>query len=489
MKKQYDIAIIGAGVVGGMVARELTRLGQSVVLLERTDDVATGASRANSGIVHAGFDAKEGSLKAKLNVTGAEMMPALCAEMGVAYSPCGSLVVGFGEEDDQTIKELYARGVRNGVKGMEVISGDKAREMEPNLTSEVTSALWAPSAGVVCPYELTIASVGVAMQNGAELKVNFEVSSLSHKADGWHIYAGEQEVVAHVAINCAGAYSDAIAKMAGDDSFSITPRRGEYVLLDRECDGKVVRHTVFMAPGKMGKGVLVSPTAHGNVIVGPTAENIEDKDDLSTTARGLATLRQLAGKSVEHIPYQKGITTFCGLRSVGSTGDFIINSPVPNFINCAAIESPGLSASPAIATYVAELLGEMGIRLAPKANFNPTYVPASLFHHLPIEEKNKIIEKDARYGRVICRCETVTEGEIVEAIHKLPRPHDLDGIKRRTRCGMGRCQGGFCTPYVTEILARELGVDELSLTKSGGASRLLFEEIKSFGHAEGGKAE
>ena len=486
--KQYDIAIIGAGVVGGMVARELTRLGQSVVLLERTNDVATGASRANSGIVHAGFDAKVGSLKAKLNVAGAEMMPSLCAEMGVPYSPCGSLVVGFGEEDDQAVQELYARGMENGVKGMEVLSGDDARKMEPNLTSEVTSALWAPSAGVVCPYELTIAAVGVAMQNGASLKVNFEVSSLSYEADGWHIFAGNEEVLAKIVINCAGAYSDKVAKMAGDDSFSITPRRGEYVLLDRECDGKVVGRTIFMAPGKMGKGVLVSPTAHGNVIIGPTAENIEDKDDVSTTAKGLATLRKLAGKSVDHIPYQKGITTFCGLRAVGNTGDFIINSPVPYFVNCAAIESPGLSASPALALYVAEMLEKMGVALAPKADFDPTYVPATRFHHLSIEEKNAIIAKDARYGRVICRCETVTEGEIVEAIHKMPPPHDLDGIKRRTRCGMGRCQGGFCTPYVTEIMAREFGVSELALSKSGGASPLLFEEIKTDDH-KGGKAE
>ena len=473
----YDVAIIGVGVVGAMVARELTRLGQKVVLLEKASDVAVGASRANSGIVHAGFDAKEGSLKAKFNVAGAKMMESVCRELGVSYNRCGSIVAGFNQEDYETLQELLARGVKNGVEGLELVDGDRARELEPGLSPDVTCALWAPTGAVVCPYELTIAATGVAMNNGAELKTDFEVTSITKSEDGFVISNGEEAVNARFVVNCAGTHADKVAKMVGDDSFTITPRRGEYILLDRDATN-VVRTTVFMTPGKLGKGILVSITAHGNVILGPTAENVEDRDDVSTTKEGLGQVRALATKSVKNIPFGKGITVFCGLRAVGSTGDFIINCPTPGFVNCAGIESPGLSSSPAIAEYVAELLQGQGATLSPKADFDGHYLPAVHFRHLSDEEKNEYIQKDSRYGRVICRCETVTEGEIVATIHQNPQPRDLDALKRRTRCGMGRCQGGFCTPYVTEILARELGVDELSLTRSGGASQLLVGKTK-----------
>ena len=473
----FDVAIIGGGVVGAMVARELTRQGQKVVLLEKSNDVAVGASRANSGIVHAGFDAKEGTFKARFNVEGSKMMEAVCKELGVSYNPCGSIVAGFDEEDRATLQELYTRGVKNGVERMELLDGDKAREIEPGLSDSVTCALWVPTGAVVCPYELTIAAMGVAMNNGAELCTNFEVKTIEKTSRGFLVSDGEQSVSARFVVNCAGTHADQVAKMVGDDSFTITPRRGEYILLDRDCKG-VVKTTVFMTPGKMGKGILVSVTAHGNVILGPTAENVVDRDDVSTTAEGLGAVRTLAQKSVRNIPFGKGITVFSGLRAVGSTGDFILNCPTPGFINCAGIESPGLSASPAIAKYVAELLEKEGAKLSPKADFDGKYLPAVHFRHLSDEEKNAYIARDSRYGRVICRCETVTEGEIVATIHQNPKPRDLDSLKRRTRCGMGRCQGGFCTPYVTEIMARELGVDELSLTRSGGASHLLTGKTK-----------
>ena len=478
----YDVAIIGAGVVGAMVARELTRQGQSVILLEKASDVATGASRANSGIVHAGFDAKENSLKAKFNVAGANMMASLCREMGVAYVQNGSLVVGFDQEDQQTLEGLLKRGVENGVTGLALLSGDEVRALEPSLSEDVTCALLAPTGGIVCPYELTIAAVGVAMYNGAELKTNFAVSSITEEGGVWHLSNGEETVCATYVVNCAGTHSDDIARMIGDDRITITPRRGEYILLDRACEGLVSR-TIFMAPGKMGKGVLVSPTCHGNIIVGPTAVNMEEKDNTSTTAEGLAEVRRLAQKSVKDIPFGRGITIFCGIRAVGNTGDFIIECPRPRFVHCAGIESPGLSASPSIALYVAQLLQKEGAVLSIRADFDPHYTPAVHFRHLSDEEKNDIIARDPRYGRVICRCETVTEGEIVQTLHQLPIPRDLDALKRRTRCGMGRCQGGFCTPYVTEIMARELGVDELSLTKSGGDSPLLLAATKT---AKGG---
>lgn len=476
----FDVAIIGAGVVGAMVSRELTRLGQKVVLLEKANDVAVGASRANSGIVHAGFDAKEGTLKARFNVEGSKMMQEVCREMGVSYDPCGSIVAGFDEDDHATLQELYARGIKNGVEGMALLDGDKAREIEPGLADGVTHALWVPSGAVVCPYELTIAAAGVAINNGAVLKTNFPVKSIDQNKDGFVIHSETESVSARFVVNCAGTHADEVAKMVGDDSFTVTPRRGEYILLDRDCKG-VVRTTVFMTPGKMGKGILVSVTAHGNVILGPTAVNVEDKDDVSTTAEGLSQVRSLAQKSVKNIPFGKGITVFTGLRAVGSTGDFIINCPVPHFINCAGIESPGLSASPAIAKYVAELLEKEGATLREKEDFDGKYLPAVHFRHLSDEEKNAYIARDSRYGRVICRCETVTEGEIVATLHQNPIPRDLDSLKRRTRCGMGRCQGGFCTPYVTEIMARELGVDELSLTRSGGDSYLLSGKTKETG--------
>ncbi|MBO5789841.1 MAG: NAD(P)/FAD-dependent oxidoreductase, partial [Clostridia bacterium] len=444
---------------------------------EKEHDVATGASRANSGIVHAGFDCKEGSLKAKLNVKGSLMMEELCAEMGVSYDRCGSVVVGFGEEDDQTVKELYQRGLANGVGGLSIKTGDEARALEPSLSGEVTSALFADTGAIVCPYELTIAAMGVAIYNGAVLQTGAAVKALTKKDGVWHIESEAGHFESTYLVNCAGVYSDEVAKMAGETRFSVHARRGEYFLLDK-ASGLSLKRTVFMAPSKMGKGVLVSPTAHGNIIVGPTAEDIEKKDSVQTTASGLAQVRSLSQKSVPATPLRKAITSFCGLRAVGNTGDFIIEQK-EGVVHCIGIESPGLSASPAIAKYVASLLEKAGALLKEKADFNGAYRPAVAFRSLTDEQKNEIIRKDSRYGRIVCRCETVTEGEIVETLHKEPKPKTLDALKRRTRCGMGRCQGGFCTPVVTEIMAKELGISELEVTKSGGTSRLLAERTKA----------
>ncbi len=472
----FDVAIIGAGVVGGMVARELTKYSLNVCILEKCSDVAMGATRANSAIVHAGFDAKEGSLKARLNVRGSEMMEDVARELGVKYKRNGSLVVGFNDEDRKTLEGLYERGVRNGVRELKLLEREEILAIEKNIGQTVTVALHAPTGAIICPYELCMAAVGNAMDNGAELMLNFAVDKIEKSDTGYRVCAGERVVEAKYVINCAGAYSDEIAALAGDESFTVHARRGEYMLLDKEC-GELVSHTIFRCPSKMGKGILVSPTVDGNLLLGPTAEDIDDKTDTSTTPVGLASIRARAGEQVSGINFGKVITSFTGLRSVGSTGDFIIGER-DGFINCAGIESPGLSSAPAIAEYVAELLRDAGAELVKNEKFNGTRKPMHYFRELDDEGKNEVIANDKTFAHIICRCEMVSEGEILEAIRTNPKPYDLDGVKRRTRASMGRCQGGFCTPYIVDLLAKELGVDYTEVTKFGGESYINVSKTK-----------
>ncbi len=471
-----DVVIIGAGVVGAMTARALSRYDLNVCVVEKENDVAMGATKANSAIVHAGFDAEEGSLKAKLNVKGAEMMEKIAKDLSVKYKNNGSLVVGFDEDDMEMVKKLYERGVKNGVKELKILTGDEAREIEPNLTKEVTCALYAPTAGIVCPYDLTIASMGNAMDNGVELKRNFEVTSIKKEKDFFIVCSNDEEIQTKYIVNCAGLYSDEIAKMVGDNSVVVTPRRGEYILLDKEC-GNLVGCTVFSCPTKAGKGILVTPTVDGNLLLGPTSENITDKEDKSTTAKGFDGIIADARKKVNGLALNKSITSFCGLRAAGNTGDFIITTPVKGFVNLAGIESPGLSSAPAIAEEVVTLLAEQGIILKEKENYNPIREIVE-FSSLTIEEKNEIIKKDKSFGKIVCRCERITEGEILQAIRTNPKPLDLDGIKRRTRAQMGRCQGGFCSPYIMELLSRETGVPKTEITKSGKNSKMLIGKTK-----------
>ena len=473
-----DAIVIGAGVVGGFVARELSKYELSVALVERRADVAMGATRANSAIVHAGFDAKEGSLKALLNVRGSEMMEEVARELGVKYNRCGSLVVGFNDEDKKTLNELLLRGKRNGVRELSILEGEELFKLEPNVGEGVTAALYAKTGAIICPYELCMAAVGSAMDNGAELFLNFEVTSIEKVACGYEVTAADgRKITARLVINCAGLYSDKIAALVGDTSFKITPRRGEYMLLDKAC-GSLVSKTIFRCPSKMGKGILVTPTVDGNLLLGPTAEDILDKEDTDTTEKGLSKVRELASEQVRGIAFGKVITSFTGLRSTGSTGDFIINSPKEGFINVAGIESPGLTSAPAIGEYVVELVKSLGYTLKKKENFNGKRRSSHWYKELSEEEKNELIKKEPAYGRIVCRCELITEGEIVDAIRRNPKPHDLDGVKRRTRSMMGRCQGGFCSPYIVEILARELGCDVLQVTKSGGGSYINESRTK-----------
>jgi glycerol-3-phosphate dehydrogenase len=472
----YDVVIIGSGIIGAMIARELSKYELNICILEKENDVACGSTKANSAIVHAGFDAKEGTLKAKLNVLGSQLMEQICKDLGVKYINNGSLVLGFNDDDFTTIKTLYERGINNGVEGLQILDYETLHKLEPNVSKNALYALYAPTGAITCPYELTIACVGNAMDNGTILKCNFDVKTIS-KVEDYYVINSESECVkTKFVINAAGIYSDTVAKMIGDNSFTISPRRGEYILLDKDC-GNTVGCTIFKTPSKMGKGILVSPTVDGNLLLGPTSVDIVDKDNKNTTDEGFAQILKLSNEYVENINTRAVITSFCGLRSVGSTGDFIINSPNDGFINVAGIESPGLSASPAIALYVKDLL-QSQLNLIPKDHYISTRKSMTYFKDASIEEKNAIIKNDPTFGRIICRCETVTEGEILEALRTNPKPTDLDGIKRRTRAQMGRCQGGFCIPYIVKLISQENGLSMEQVTKNGYKSELIVSKTK-----------
>ena len=472
----YDIIIIGGGVVGALCAEALSKYEADILLLEAAADLCAGATGANSGIVHAGFDAKPGTLKAKFNVRGAELMPALCRRLGVGYKNNGSLVIGFPGDGDH-IKELYDRGIENGVKELRILGKDELHAIEPNVSDEAAAALYAPTAGIVCPYSLAIAAAGVAMDNGAGLEYGCRVNEIE-KTDGGYTVKCEngRTFECKYIINCAGLHSDDIAALAGDTSFSVTPRRGEYILLDR-TQGKTVSHTVFVCPSAMGKGILVSPTFDGNLILGPTSENVTDKEDRQTTYEGLQKVLAGAKRSVPCVR-AAAITSFTGLRAVGSTGDFIIKKSAENFLTFAGIESPGLSSAPALAEYAEQTLCEDGVISKIKQKYKTERRKAKFMSELSFDEKNEYIKKDPAYGKIVCRCEEVTEGEIRDAILNNPPAGTVDAVKRRVRAGMGRCQGGFCSPTVIAMIADMLGVKYEDVTKCGQGSYITIGRTK-----------
>lgn len=475
----YDVAIIGAGVIGALTARELSKYNLKTVLLEATNDVAMGASKANSGIVHAGFDAKPGTLKAELNVKGCLMMEELCKKLSVPYKKNGSLVVAFSEEEMHTLKDLYDRGVANGVPELRIIDKDELKAVEPNLSENVFGALDAESAGIVCPYELTIAATENAVVNGVEFKRNFRVSAISFCEGIFTVKAASDEIKTKYIVNAAGAYSDDIARMIGDESVNLIMRRGEYFILDKSV-GDTVSHTIFQCPTKMGKGILVSPTVDGNLLIGPTAEDIEDKEDKSTTLNGFANIKQYAVKSCPSVSTRNAITSFTGLRAHPVNDDFILGASKinPQFIHASGIESPGLTSAPAIAEYLVDIIIKSMVNVEKNSDFDGCREDVFRFRHATDEERIAAIEKNPAYGRIVCRCETITEGEIIDAIKAPAGARDVDGVKRRTRAGMGRCQGGFCGSKVVEILARELGTEINDITKFGNGSNILFDKTK-----------
>ena len=481
----YDVIIIGAGVTGCAVARYLSRYQGSALVLERAEDVCCGTSKANSAIIHAGFDAAHGSLMAKMNVQGNRMVPGLAKELDFPFRMNGSLVVCMSEEDMPRLLALYENGVKNGVEGLEIVDAQRLHELEPNVSKNAVAALWAPTGGIVCPFNMTIALAENANANGVDFRFNTKVTGFTRGEEGWTVHTEQGDFRTRYVVNAAGVYADVLHNMVSPRKLHITPRRGDYCLLDRQVGG-FVSHTVFQLPGKLGKGVLVSPTVHGNIIVGPTAIDIEDRDGTNTTAAGLEELISKAGISVDNLPIRQTITSFAGLRAHEDHHEFVIGEAedAPGFVDCAGIESPGLTSAPAIGLTVAELLREkLGLR--EKEDFIATRKGLLDPKSLTWDAYQALIRENPAYGQIICRCEQVTEGEIIDAIRRPLGARSLDGVKRRTRAGMGRCQAGFCSPRVMEILARELGVSQAEITKCGGASRLIvgvnkdsFEEVR-----------
>ncbi|MCR5775906.1 MAG: NAD(P)/FAD-dependent oxidoreductase [Lachnospiraceae bacterium] len=477
----YDVVIIGAGVTGAAVARELSRYKDlNVCVLEKEEDVCSGTSKANSAIVHAGFDAAEGSLMAKLNVEGNEMMDELCKDLDIPFKRNGSLVVCIHKEELPGLKDLYDRGVKNGVKDLKILSKEEVKVMEPNLSDNALGALYAPTGGIICPFILNIAMAENANVNGVDFRFNTEVENLRKDENGiWHIRTNNGEYLTKYIVNAAGVYADKFHNMVSEKKIHITARRGDYCLLDHEM-GEYVSHTIFPQPTKLGKGVLVSPTVHGNLIVGPTAVDIEDKEATATTADGINDLMEKSGMNVDNLNVRrKVITSFAGLRAHEDGHEFIINwvDDAPGFFDCAGIESPGLSSSPAIGRMVAKMFKEK-LSLSEKSDWISKRKGIVITKELSIEERNELIKKNPAYGTIVCRCESITEGEILDAIHRPLGARSLDGVKRRVRAGMGRCQAGFCSPKTMEILNRELGIPMEKITKSGGKSNIVLERTK-----------
>ncbi|MBP0972844.1 MAG: NAD(P)/FAD-dependent oxidoreductase [Oscillospiraceae bacterium] len=470
---QYDVIIIGAGVIGCATARYLSRYDLRILVLEKEEDVCSGTSKANSGIVHAGFDAMPGTWKAKMNVKGCGMIRELAKTLHFPYRNNGSLLLCMDEEKLPELQNLYDRGVQNGVEEMRILSAEELHEMEPAISEKAVGALWAPTAGIVCPFGLTVAFAENAAENGAEFRFLTAVEKIEKQDSGFVVTTDKGTLQARFVVNASGLHSDEFHNMVSAKAIHITPRRGEYVLMDREV-GNLVNATIFPLPDRLGKGVLVSPTAHGNLLVGPNAQDLDDKTDTETTQAGMDDIKTRALKGVPNIPYNKTITSFAGLRAHGDQGDFVLGEPedCEGFFDAACVESPGLTSAPAIGEYLSDLIAEK-CGAAKKADFKAERKGFTEVAKLSREERSKLIAERPEYGVIVCRCENISEGEIIDAIRRTPGAQSLDGIKRRVRQGMGRCQAGFCTPKAMEILARELGIPMTEITKNRPGSEML----------------
>lgn len=474
--ERYDAIVVGAGVVGSAVARELSRRRGNFLVVEKALDVCEGTSKANSAIIHAGFDAEPGTMKAKMNVKGNQMMDQLSEELDIPFKRVGAFVVCFSEEELPKLQELYDRGVKNGVSGMKLLTGDQARALEPNLSEEVAGALLAETSGIVCPFELTLGMAESAAKNGVKFSFDTQVTGLERNGDGWTLHTSQGDLETRVVVNAAGVHSDELHNLVCEEKLHITPRRGEYCLLDRTAGGHV-SHTVFQLPGKYGKGVLVSPTVHGNLLLGPTAKDIEEKEDTATTGAGLAEVLEKSALGVKNIPTRQVITSFSGLRAHEDGDDFVLGESAEGFFDAAGIESPGLTSAPAIGEYLAGLIAQK-LGLPENPEFDPIRKGVPKLKEMDPEKRAEMIRKNPAYGQIICRCEEVSQGEILDAIHGILGAKTLDGVKRRTRAGMGRCQAGFCSPRVMDLLSKELSLDLTQVRKSGKQSQIVLEKTR-----------
>ena len=480
----FDVVIIGAGVTGSAIAREISRYKLKACVIEKEEDVCNETSKANSAIIHAGFDAVPGTEKAKLNVIGNSMMNQIAEELDIPFKRNGSLVVCTKEQDPEGLQILMERGKKNGVPDLQILNREELLKKEPNIANDVTCALWAPTGGIVCPFHMTMGYAENANENGVQFFLNTKVEKLEKTESGFtiqvhHVDNGSDEMIeTRIVVNAAGVYADEINNQLSDRKLHITARKGEYMLLDKTV-GDYVKSTIFQLPSKMGKGVLVTPTVHGNLLVGPTAVNVEDKEAVNTTMDGLNQIAKVSSRSVKNVPFRQVITSFAGLRAHEDGDDFIIGeaSDVQGLINAAGIESPGLSSAPAIGVAVAELVRDI-LNAEEKLDFNPIRHGILDPDTLSLEERNQLIKENPAYGNIICRCEMITEGEILDAIHRPLGARSLDGVKRRTRAGMGRCQSGFCSPKVMEILKKEVPMSVDKIGKNGVGSEFIVGENK-----------
>lgn len=472
----FDVAIIGGGICGCSLLYELSKYQISVVLLEKENDVSIGTTKANSAIVHAGYDPAPGSRMARHNVEGNRMIHQLCEKLDVPFQPIGSLVLAFSEKERRTLEDLYDRGVKNGVPGLRVLEAEELHQMEPNVSDKAVAALYAPTAGIISPWELAIALAETAVKNGAQVRLRSEVTAIKKEGAGFSIHSGGGTVSARFVINAAGVASDQVHNMAASPFFHIRPSKGEYYLMDKS-QGGLVNHVIFQCPNEDGKGVLVTPTVHGNLLVGPNARDSAG-GDLANTVAGLEFVKETALRSVPNINFRETIRIFAGLRAVSEIDDFLIGeSNVKGFFDIAGIKSPGLTSAPSIAREMAELLRGAGLELKEKMEFCDTR-RVTRFRKLSHEERAEAIRKNPDYGQIVCRCETITEGEIVAALHGPVPPCSIDGVKRRCGSGMGRCQGGFCGPRVQEIISRELGIPMEQVPQDRDGMEIVFGRTK-----------
>lgn len=473
-----DVVIIGAGVTGTSVAYNLSKFKGDFLVVEKHSDVCEETSKANSAICHGGYDAEPGSMKAKMNVEGNHMMREIADELSFPYKQIGTLVLCHDEKDFPKLQKLYDQGIENGVSGMEIIYNEQILKMEPHVEKDVYAALYSKEAGIVDPFLMNVAYAEGSNLNGVEYKLNTEIVEIKEADDHYILKTKDgEEIQTKAVVNAAGLYSDAIHDMVmADNKFEIRARRGEYLLLDKATAG-YVNHVLFNLPTEKGKGILVTPTIDENTLIGPTSDFVDDKADLVTTRKAIEEVIDKVNDTVDDVPVRQVITSFSGNRAHESSGDFILQETKKGSFDCVGIESPGLTSAPAIGKYMANLVKD-SLELEDNPDFKAGRNPIPKTSEMTAEEHNELIKKNPKYGKIICRCEKVTEGEILDAIHAPVGARTVDGIKRRCRATAGRCQGGFCLPSIIEILSRELGVDQEEITKKGNKSTYIEKRVK-----------